>query len=63
MTKQFLLYLNVRAVLVQKSRIRVPKGVPAEASAPSFHRNHRKSDAGDRVKSSKFRRYAYTRAR
>ena len=35
-TKQFLLYLNVRAVLVQKSRIGVPKGVPAESLDSDF---------------------------
>lgn len=29
MTKQFLLHLNVCAVLIQKSRIRAPKRVPA----------------------------------
>ena len=31
MTKQFLLYLNVRAVLVEQSRIRVPKCMPTES--------------------------------
>jgi hypothetical protein len=31
MTKQFLLHLNVRAVLVEQSRIGVPKGMPTES--------------------------------
>jgi hypothetical protein len=31
MTKQFLLYLNVCAVLVEQSRVRVPKGMPTES--------------------------------
>jgi hypothetical protein len=31
MTKQFLLYLNVCAVLVEQSRVRVPKCMPTES--------------------------------
>ena len=31
MTKQFLLYLNVCAVLVEQSRVRVPKCMPTKS--------------------------------
>jgi len=31
MTKQFLLHLDVCAVLVEQSRVRVPKGMPTES--------------------------------